>query len=71
MANEYEGMSLEDLEVARDDLQAQMDSIKQRFRAAGIALEKARASTPKAKALKKLHDATAELASLQAEVSDG
>lgn len=69
----YEDMSIGELEDARDAITARMTANRTEFRAAGKALEKARANTPEAKLLAKRAKIDEDLAALSAagEGSDG
>ncbi len=66
MAKKFEEMSVEELEVARLGIAAEIDAQKALFKSAGKVLDVKRAQTPEAKALKKLHEAREELAAIAA-----
>jgi hypothetical protein len=70
MANEYEGMSIEELEAVRLEIASEVDAQKALFKSAGKVLDVKRAQTPEAKALKKIHEGREELAAIAAEEAE-
>lgn len=61
---DFESMSIEELEAFRAERQQEIGAARAQFKEAGAVLERKRAETPKAQALRKMSEAREELARL-------
>lgn len=66
---DFEAMSIGELKRHREELQRQIEGLRDEFVAAGMVLEAKRQDTPKARALRKLSEAQAELNAALTEAS--